>query len=89
MSRICLVYLSRICPDRICPVFSAHKKFWTINLTILPDIFQIFSEPHEQILDIFDDIFNLKTIPLRKKRITKKKHALAESIKQNTKNGEQ
>jgi hypothetical protein len=42
---------------RICPVFSAHKKFRTVNLTILPDIFQIFSEPHGQIPDIFDDIF--------------------------------
>jgi hypothetical protein len=43
--------------SRIYPVFSAHKKFRTVNLTILPDIFQIFSKPHGQILDIFDDIF--------------------------------
>jgi hypothetical protein len=45
--------------SRICPVFSAHKKFRTVNLTILPDIFQIFSEPHGQIPDIFDDIFRI------------------------------
>ena len=44
-----------------------------------------------------DEDFGLKnlenldpqTIPPRKKRTTKKKHALAESIKQNTKNGDQ
>jgi hypothetical protein len=43
--------------SRICPVFSAHKKFQTVNLTILPNIFQIFSELHGQIPDIFNDIF--------------------------------
>jgi hypothetical protein len=45
--------------SRICPVFSAHKKFRTVNLTILPDILQIFSELHGQIPDIFDEIFRI------------------------------
>jgi hypothetical protein len=55
--------------SRICPVFSAHKKFRTVNLTILPDIFQIFSEPHGQILDIFDDIFRI--VLFRRVRMTR------------------
>jgi hypothetical protein len=54
-------YLSRFVQNsfmsRICPIFSAHKKLRIVNLTILPDIFQIFSEPHGQIPDIFDKIF--------------------------------
>ncbi|RGB25394.1 hypothetical protein C1646_723867 [Rhizophagus diaphanus] len=39
----------------------------------------------------FENIENIdpQTIPPRKKRTIKKKHALAESIKQNTKNGNQ